>query len=215
MTADKVADIVVAVRCHGERQGWIHPSLYLWSLRLNQEPKYRIAIHTIFDLPNAAASANTAVKVFFEEYPDVPWLCIVDNDVAPPANMLRILDGFTGLIIGGISHQFQNDRLTVQQGWGYGSPLDGTFNPVDPTRFDGPIPVDRLGGGCWFIHRSVFAEMKKPYFVEIFDPEDHMLMVSDDIYFQNKARDLGIKLYCDPRFITAHFHTRNLGECSA
>jgi hypothetical protein len=103
---------------------------------------------------------------------------------------------------------FQHGVISVQQGWGGHSP-DVAFESLDASVL-GQFEVDQLGGGCWFIRRRAFDLMEPPYFVELFHPETHMLMVSDDVYFQQKARELGCRLVCDTRFTIRHYHTVDL-----
>ena len=199
--------VVIAIRSHNERHGWWHPNLGMWVVSLAGEQRYQIIIRSICGAPNAAASANVAADVFLRDHPAAEWLCIVDNDSVPPANVMRILDDLPEevAVIGCVSHMLQHGKTSIQQGW-VGS--DDRTVDISGDR----VRVDILGGGCWFIHRRVFAEMKPPYFLELYHPQNHMLTVSDDVYFQNKARELGFKLFCDTRFVISHYHTLDLAS---
>jgi hypothetical protein len=201
--------VVVAVRCHMERQGWWNPMLGMWLIRLHGgEYNYghRVAVRIVCDAPNAAASANMAVDSFLNDHPGFDWVCIVDNDICPPNDLFQILEGLPDEIdgIGPISHMHQNGKTLVQQGWGgFHKGFEGIANPEVPQRLE----VDRLGGGAWFVHRRVFGQLKRPYFVELFDADTHMLVVSDDVYFQYTAREAGCRFMCDTRFVVKHFHS--------
>lgn len=182
----------------------------MWVVSLSAEQRYKMIIRSIHGAPNAACSSNYAAEVFLEDHPDAEWLCIVDNDSVPPDNVMRILDGLSDEIclIGAASYMMQNTKISMQQGH-YGE--DKIFHSVslDPPTL---MEVDRIGGGCWFIRRCVFDKMSKPYFLEVYDSDTWMTLVSDDIYFQDKARDLGFRLYCDTRFVTEHYHTIDLAK---
>lgn len=207
--------VVVAVRCHFERHGWLHPHLAMWLISLAGEQCYKVSVHNVCGAPNAPAAANFAAEVFLTEYPNAEWLCMVDNDAVPDPNMLRILDTMPADadICGGISHMMQDHRLAVQQGWG-GLERDTIFEPLNPLP-PALYAVDRLGGCCVFYRRRVFEGMSKPYYSDELDPETRMIVVSDDIYFQRNAKRRGAKLYCDTRFTTSHCHTVDLASIAA
>lgn len=204
-----MTNVMIAVRCHGERHGWWHPELGMWLLRLANEPRYNVTVGWVMGAPNAAAAANLAARDFLAT-PGMDWLGIVDNDVAPPPDMLRILDETDDTIdaIGPISHMFNGKEVLVQQGTG------GWNEPFVPLRADGAghREVDRLGGGCWFMRRRIFDRLERPYFVEMFHPETHKLMISDDVYFQHHAQAAGARLICDTRFVCRHHHSMDLSQ---
>lgn len=211
MTAppDFQSHVVVVVRSHFERHGWIHPELAMWMVSLAGEQRYKVTVHCACGAPNAAAAANFAAHVFLTEHPDAEWLCLVDNDSVPQFNMLRMLDDLPDEadIVSGISHMMQDGKLRLQQGWG--KPGE-SFTPITLTEQRGLYEVDRVGGGCWFTRRRVFEKLAEPYFVELFDARTRMIQVSDDIYFQTVAKQAGCRLYCDTRYLTAHCHTVDL-----
>lgn len=61
---------------------------------------------------------------------------------------------------------------------------------VFPT--DGPFQIDCAGLGCILIKREVFGRIAYPWF----DLKE--AAYGSDIYFAKKARDAGIKTWCDP-----------------
>jgi hypothetical protein len=206
--------VVVVVRCHMERHGWWNPMLGMWLVQLHgaeQNYGHKIAVRVVCGAPNAAASANLAVDAFLNDHPGYEWLCIVDNDVCPPMDLMNILEDMPDETdgIGPISHMYQHGKTLVQQGWGgFQKGFQGIANPEVPQRLE----VDQLGGGAWFVRRRAFEKLKKPYFVELFEPETHMLMVSDDVYFQYMAREAGCRFLCDTRFVVQHFHSVDLSS---
>lgn len=197
--------IVIAVRSHNERHGWWHPNLGMWVVSLSAESHYQVSIHSICGAPNPACGSNLASEVFLQEHPDAEWLGIVDNDCVPPSNMLRILDNLPDdiAVIGPVSHMMQHGHIKVQQGF-LKRPTEN-YGVLETGR----VQVDIIGGGCWFVRRRVFADMVMPYFAEEYYP-NFMLKTSDDIYFQDKARKLGFKMFCDTRFVISHYHTADL-----
>jgi hypothetical protein len=224
-----MANIVVAIRSGHERNGWIHPLLNKWLILTMFEQVHNIYFDFIIGVPGLAGSANSASKSFMEfpNFADAEWLCIIDNDTVPPVNMLRMLDDIPDYVdIVGPLCPMQYGHLVFPQQGSYIIETTGEqlYRVVDnkivagasisSSRFvplrdfsHGLHEVDRVGGGCWFIRRRVFDAMEKPYFKVMIDPVTQQTNVSDDCYFQDIARKLGFRLFCDTRYIASHFHT--------
>lgn len=213
--------IVISVRSGFERTGWIHPHLSSWMISLIYEPVHRLNCDLVFGVTGLAASANAAAKGFLErpEFKEVEWLCIVDNDTVPPPNMLRMLDEVPNYvdIISPTCHMTWAGHVFPQQGFYRDDNMNPVFVSDGPCAFYPLIPnepglyeVDRVGGGCWFIRRRVFKNMEKPYFKVRLDPETYGVDMTDDVYFQDRAKKLGFRLFCDTSFVAAHYHSMNL-----
>ena len=213
--------IVICVRSGFERTGWIHPLLSSWMISLIYEPIHRLNCDLVFGVQGLAASSNAAAKGFLErsEFVDVEWLCIVDNDTVPPRDILRMLDDVPTEvdILSPTCHMTWSGHVFPQQGFYKDDNMNPAFVSDGPCAFyplisnePGLYEVDRVGGGCWFIRRRVFASMTKPYFQIRLDPETHGTDMTDDIYFQDQAKKLGFHLFADTRFLAAHYHSMNL-----
>ena len=214
MTKTKV---VVCVRSDFERHHWWHPALGAWLLSLMAETTYKMFVELITGAGGYAASANVAAITFMDPiYDDAEWFCMVDNDTAPPMNILRMLDDvpdyvdvlaplcfmardYTSLPMAGNFIPTIEDGKTVYK-----------FEHIDlagkPTIYE----VDRCGGGFWFVRRKVFLAMQKPYFKVLYDGDTQYMTVSDDVYFQMRAKELGFRVFCDTRFVASHYHTTDL-----
>jgi len=57
------------------------------------------------------------------------------------------------------------------------------------------IEVNRVGTGCILIKREVFENVKYPWFHT--RTKDGMLIMTDDYYFCDKAKEAGFKVYVD------------------
>jgi hypothetical protein len=199
--------IMIAVRSEPERHGWHHPMLTGWLLNLMTDYRYEIRIELVHGFSGYAAPANRATTLFLE-HSDCDWLGIVDNDVVPPPNLIEIVDALpldVG-IISPVCHMSREDSVHPQAGV---YKATGEFKPLDgaPGRYE----VDRVGGGCWFIRRSVFDKLEKPYFRMILDPATYGVTQTDDLYFQESVRKVGgIRMVCDSRFVCSHLHTVDL-----
>ncbi|MDA9302749.1 hypothetical protein N9578_01520 [bacterium] len=61
---------------------------------------------------------------------------------------------------------------------------------------NGIHPVVAVGFGCMLIKRSVFENMDLPYFSVEWN-KDYTSLTGEDLYFCNKARSSGFKIYID------------------
>lgn len=205
--------VVLMVRAGFERHGWWHPLLGQWLISLSSEKRYQVGMGFVDGVNGLAASANVAADAFLAE-PGAEWFGLVDNDVVPPGNMLRILDDlpdFVG-IISPLCHMMRPDGVCPQAGSYRKEEWEevGTFYPLEVQEPLGRKPVDRVGGGCWFVRRCVFEAMEPPYFRQEFDPLTFACVMTDDVYFQHRAHKLGFMAVCDTRFTALHYHTINL-----
>lgn len=62
----------------------------------------------------------------------------------------------------------------------------------------GLVRVDATGAGCLLIHRNVFKQLRKPYFL------DPPYSNSEDFYFCEKLKEKGIALYVDTDVVLTH-----------
>jgi hypothetical protein len=185
--------------------------LGLWLISLMNEQTYKVVAEQVHGVRGESGAANIAAFNFMDNHDDAEWFCLVDNDVGPPIDMLRILDELPDhvAIVSPVCHQLVVDKVVPQQGY-YKTSDGGTdFVPLD-TAQKGLVRVDRVGGGVWFTRRRVFASMARPYFKIVHDPDTYVLVGSDDLYFQRLAQLNGFGLYCDTRYVASHYHTVDL-----
>jgi hypothetical protein len=60
-----------------------------------------------------------------------------------------------------------------------------------------------IGSGCKLITTNALAHIPRPWFALDFD-RDGMLSVSDDVWFCQQARRVGIQTFCDPTIEAGH-----------
>ena len=125
------------------------------------------------------------------------YILTIDDDMTFPANTLQKLLDTGKRIVGVLSYS----RML---------PLKPTVVPVDKIT-DELFECKEVGGGVLLIDTKVFKEVKQPWFAT----EKHdfgMVKVGEDAYFCHRAREQGIKVYCEPSLSVGHLGEYNFGK---
>jgi hypothetical protein len=151
-------------------------------------PEYMVAT-------NSAGETKCRIVRWFMWDTDDEYLIILDDDVVPPKNFLSLLDRELP-IVGGV-YPLMNPRLCMMPFDGaYVRQQKGGYLPIedDGTRH-GLVECDAICSGAICIHRSVFEKIR-PAFCEQYD-DWGIVTKSDDIYFCERAKEQGFKIYAD------------------
>ncbi len=128
---------------------------------------------------------NLAVQAALEAKAE--WLLFLDSDmVFPPDTIARLLAHQRSIV--GASYP--------RKGWPLayiGTRLDGA--PLSLTD-RGLIEAARLPAGCLLIQADIFARLQRPYFRCSYD-ETTGEILSEDFWFSELVRSLGLALWCD------------------
>lgn len=206
---------MVVVFTGPERSGWVNPFLTTALMHMAFDKRIRLTyapIHAIFPVSSAR---NCAVDKFKETDADI--LVMIDNDIAPPNNVMDAIVGMPpecDIAILPYWVWMPNLRHTMLCAGHY---ADGVMVTPDPeTITEGWNEIG--GGGTGFIamRRRVFTEGKipEPFFHIVIDPKKSQA-VSEDIYFTGNAKEAGYRLFMNADFICNHYHTLNLAEVNA
>jgi hypothetical protein len=153
----------------------------------------------------------------FLKHPEFTHLLMLDSDHIHPLDIIERLARWIGhpnkpRIIGGLNYQrkppyrpcafmFKQDEPTVTlltiSGWP-----------------DGLVQVDAIGASALLVERSVFEELKAPWFEFAYQPTtgDEPKFVGEDIWFCWKAKLAGIDIYCDTTTTSPHIGERMVGD---
>ena len=150
----------------------------------------------------ATHNRNSLIEQFLQT--DYEWLLFLDNDIMPPFNIFEMTKNNVN-ICSGVYHQWISDKVL---------PMiyrikDDNYQPLNAIPCDDLIEVDGVGAGCLLIDRLVFEMVKKPYFKIEYDDKG-MVSLGHDLYFCDKAREEGFKIYVDTRMICNHYKTVNM-----
>jgi len=128
------------------------------------------------------------------------YLWLVDNDMAIPADALpRLLARQKDLIGADYSYRRLPLQSTVKL-------LNGAGEIVvaDRTTFPNrPFICHAIGSGCKLIKVSALTRIPQPWFALAWGP-DGDLTKTDDVWFCEQAKTVGIETWCDPTIDVGH-----------
>jgi len=170
-----------------------------------QQETYRIHLSYPTEKP-ISNNRNTIVAKFLAT--DCDFLMMVDSDIIPPMNVLKLAD-FDKDIITPLMFVYQHDKLL---------PLflrqhkDGMFDVDDYLTRTGLQDCDATGTGCIIIKRKVLEhpDLKYPFRNEY--DKDGIKTRGLDLNFCVRAKKAGFKTWVHLDFISDHHTTQSLKE---
>ena len=147
---------------------------------------------------------NTLVQKFLAT--DCDYLMMIDDDIVPPPNILRLVD-FDKDIITPFMFTQQKGRLL---------PIflkrnaDGIYDMDDYINKVGLQEVDATGTGCIIIKREVLEKVKHP-FENQYD-QDGIKTSGNDYHFCEMAKELGFKIWVHLDYVASHYSTVDLRD---
>lgn len=191
--------IMIALFTGVERAGWLHPDILKFLSAVGQSQR-KTTILTVNKRPVTAAR-NFAAAEF--EKSGLDWLCCLDNDNTPAANVLELIDAADPLA----------DIVTPRV---YAATKRSDFTlmwvPITETDSNGWRELALTGTGCMMIRRRAFAKMTAPYFEFGKHGTDPLL---EDEQFCAKARAAGVRIFGNVRYSCSHFKTFDLADLAA
>lgn len=184
-------------------QGEINTELVKLITVLIQEEGFRIQL----SFPNAKPienNRNTIVQKFLAT--ESEFLMMIDSDIVPPVNIMRLLD-FDKDIITPLMFTRQKGELLplfLKRG------KDGIYDVDDYLNKSGLQEVDATGTGCIIIKRKVLEAVKYP-FKNIYDV-DGVKTFGLDFNFCQKSKELGFSSWVHLDYIASHYYTYNLKD---
>jgi len=125
-------------------------------------------------------------------------LLFLDSDMVFPDNTIKLLLKANHDVIGGV----YNTKSILPMAVFYNKLEDG-YESV--SNFTHPIQeVDATGCGCLMIKRRVLEKMQAPFFLETIRNTSR---VGEDIYFCEKVKELGYKIYVNFNVGCGHIAT--------
>lgn len=216
MTDDEsVKNIVLAIpnrsaasQINAELANFIHK---VGSENMPESDDYNLKVSFNYLQP-VDANRNKMVKDFLDNEQN-EWMLMVDNDVVPPGDVLKMVDYGESVV---------SATVTIKKE-GVPHPVivkerdDGKLRRITLDEFneevteDGLVDVDGVGTGCLLVHRSIFEEMQPPWFKFMYN-EDGTLKLGEDFYFAQKLREKGEDVYVSSEHVCSHYRKTDLTE---
>lgn len=155
------------------------------------------------------------------------YILMVDNDVIiPPETIELFLDDTVDVCLGAYPHRSKDRpyegntcicRLEDSKGSRYFNyPIESQYAAKELLIFEeaGEKKIQIHGGGmgCAFIRTSIFDQIEYPYFKWVNYEDKQHSVLSEDLYFCEQCKHLGIPVYTDVRVRAKHI-LRHAQEC--
>lgn len=209
----KKQKIMVSPLAMYERAGWYHPDLvtFLLTVGARYGQKWDIVFNPAHQVVPAAGARNLLAKKMQEHGCD--WIMMCDNDVAPPPDVLDMLEKATDEmdVVVPVCHMWLAEKaiaMSVMRPVGLQA---NDFNDLRVELDSLPewLELEATGTGCIFLRRRVFEKMEYPYFHYKWD-SDGCLDSTEDIIFSQESRKKGVRIWLNTKFTARHFHTVDL-----
>jgi hypothetical protein len=203
---------MVSVLSTVERSGWVHPRLAaeIVTMALGSGPRYEMSYVPMIGVSPVSAARNRVVEQHFLPS-GADWLCMFDNDIGPPNNVVEVV----------LSAPPEAD-IVILPYWiwcaeqrpvlcfGDLQVVDGVPQ-MDPKPYASPGWQEGGAGGTGaiFIRRRVFSLLNKPFFRFTAD-ENQEIVVGEDIYFTSCAKQSGARIFTNLNYYCTHYHTVDL-----
>lgn len=198
--------VLFAVLSTYEREGWIHPSILQFFCDLPFQSGYAHRMVPVHNFKPAAAGRNVFCRQAKDT--DTDWICMIDNDMQIPANLLDAVANAPAdadIVCPTFYMWTQNDlKLTLCWGTDKAHEGYGSFTP-------GYHELTKCGTGVIFIRPRVLRAMEFPYFRYIYNA-DCGLEGTEDIQFCLSAREKGFKIYGTTEVKVGHYHSVEIGS---
>lgn len=213
MPTNEPIKILICILTTYERGGWICKELAEFIANLPLIPGYATRVVFAHNFSPAASARNRFCKQALEqvleanEGPD--WICMIDNDQAPPINFLDTIKNAPkdASIVVPAFYMWANDSAKLTLCWGVDDeqPRPNGFGHF-PTGYH---ELSKCGTGAIFIRPRHLAKMPYPYFKYLYNEEGGM-QGTEDIQFCLAARKAGLKIYGLSGMNVGHFHSVDL-----
>lgn len=206
--------VVISPLTTYERHGWYSPEVTWFLLSALADPKCRTEIKITHKVDPVMAARNLTGKRFLAET-KAEWLCMIDNDMRPAMNLLRILDdahAYHDIIVPQM-HLWNEVNCFPALCWEPKEDLGGKvkLTPEESAKLMSRkfVELKGCGTGCIFIRRHVLEQMPYPWFRREFDADGKMT-ASEDMIFIHECVEKGIRVFGSTEHVVGHWRTVDL-----
>lgn len=166
--------------------------------------------HVYFESSNEKPvehNRNLIVKRFLESDKDV--LLQIDSDVVPPRSPLELADLNLDIVSAPCWVFHTKPFLNVYRF----DEKKEFLCPLDPAQHKSVVEIDATGSGILLTSRKVLEVIERP-FERRYDSSGIEEM-GQDLYFCEKARNAGFKIYTHFSYISKHYKTLDISSISS
>lgn len=172
---------------------------------------YKVSVN-FHHLQPVDANRNEMVKSFLEKE-DAEWLLMIDNDIVPPVDILKMVE-HDEPVVSAVCTIKKGDVpqpvIVRDNGDNYRQVnIQEAVDEIDDET--GLLQVDGVGTGALLIRRDVLEDMKPPWFKFQYN-EYGGLQLGEDFYFSRRCQENNVPMYVDTTMITQHFKKTDLTE---
>lgn len=185
-------------------EGTIRSELAIKLPRWLSEIRHHEVTFESSNLRPVESNRNSIVQRFLKS--DNDYLLQIDSDVVPPLNPLFLVDLKLDIVSAPCWIYQHAPILNVYK-------FDETrdfLRPLDASKNSGLVEIDATGTGIILTSRKVLETIKMP-FARKYD-ENGIEALGQDLYFCEKAREAGFKLYTHFSYISKHYKTIDIGQ---
>lgn len=199
--------IVFGILSTYERNGWHHPSITQFFADIPFRTGIAYRVMPLHNFVPAAAGRNVFCRDLRNS--DADWLCMIDNDMTMPTNLLDTVQDApadAGIVVPAF-YLWDQTTSNLTLCWG----LEGDDGKNKSTaRFEpGFYELSKCGTGVIFIRPALLRAMDYPYFTYLYNADQGMAG-TEDIQFALKAREKGFKIYGKAGVNVGHYHNVEL-----
>lgn len=195
-------DTKVAIAVITNRQ--VQPKTLLSLMELIAHTEYQV--HPIIATEGYTIAENRTYCVVQAIKNECTHILFVDDDMTFPLDTLEKLMENGKRIVGVMSY---SRKLPLSPTVAFLND-EGHLGPRPEVMPTEPFKAYHVGAGVLLIDLSVFQEMPQPWFK--FDVHDSgKVLRGEDGYFCDKAKEMGIDVWCDPRLPIGHIGNYTYG----
>jgi len=180
-------------------EGVIRSELAIKLIRWVATSKYPVFYESSFERP-IEHNRNLIVQRFLAS--DCDYLLQIDSDVVPENNPILLVDHIKDIVTCPVpifqEKVFYNNYIKESD----------HLIPLEIKEARGLVEIEATGTGILMCSRKVLEDIKKP-FERLYD-ENGLAIYGSDLYFCEKVREKGYKIYTDTSNICKHYKTLNL-----
>ena len=196
---------MISVLCGRERDQWINPRLaerLFQCIADGMSSKRTVAVDLIQGVYPVENARNRAVENFLGS--PFQWLLMLDNDVIPPLNFLKIITEAEseGKFLFGVPTPMIGDKGLQ---WNIAHREDEVQCAFNVTLPAGWNRCDFLGGSFLAARRPVFEAIKNNWF-------NRLPNKGEDFSFCQRAQDAGFQPWFTGDYQCDHIHSASLRE---